>query len=253
MAQQRFCTNCGAQIDADVAFCPACGQATGTIGAAISSTEQGSGQVRLTFYGTGLEALGWGLFLIITSIFIIPAGWGIAAMSRWLVGGVALDDGTRVEFHGRGSQIWGYPILNAAVQFLGVIPLVGAVIAWLVGIRIQLAIWRWFFGEVRLSSPNTNMEFTGEYWPFVGWSLLLILSFITVVGWAWVAAAYLRWIYRNINMGRNQVVFWGTPSEILWRGIVTVLVSIFIITMPWMAVWYIKWFVGNTTLERAPT
>ena len=64
-------------------------------------------------------------------------------------------------------------------------------------------------------------------------------------------AGYLRWAYRNIDMGGDQVVFWSTGLEILWRGIVAALVSILIITMPWMAVWYIKWFVSQTTIERA--
>ena len=53
-------------------------------------------------------------------------------------------------------------------------------------------------------------------------------------------------------MGRDQVVFWGSAWEILWRGVVTLLGSILIITIPWMAVWYLKWFVSNTTIERSP-
>ena len=218
--------------------------------AELSGTEPRSGQVRLTFTGTGLEALVWGLFALILGILIILAGWGIAAISRWLVHSVTLDDGATVEFHGRGSQIWGYYILMFFIQAVSnFIPGLGGVIAWLVNSRIQLAIWQWFFREVHMSDRGT-LVFTGQYWPYVGWSFILLISIFSIVGWAWVMAAYLRWVYRNIDIGGDQVVFWGTGLEILWRGIVTVLVSILIITIPWMAVWYIQWFVSQTTIER---
>jgi hypothetical protein len=56
--------------------------------------------------------------------------------------------------------------------------------------------------------PVGRLAFSGEYWPFLGWLLLFFVSMVTVVGWALVAAAWMRWIYRNVNIGGDRLVFW---------------------------------------------
>ena len=164
---------------------------------------------------------------------------------------MAFTDGTAARFLGSTGPLWRYFVFLGLVgAFTGLVPYVGQLIYFFAAIWIYLAIWRWFFENVMLE-PVGRLAFSGEYWPFLGWLLLLFVSMVTVVGWAWVAAAWMRWIYRDVNIGGDRLVFWGTGWEILWRGIVSALVSIFIITMPWMAIWYIKWFVRSTTLQRA--
>ena len=173
MATDSTCTNCGTRLELEASFCAYCGQATASMAAELSGTGPRSGQVRLTFTGTGLEALGWGLFALILGMLIIPACWGVAAISRWLVHSLTLDNGATVEFHGMGGQLWGYSILMFFIQAVSnLIPRLGGVIAWLVNSRIQLVIWQWFFREVHMSNRG-NLGFTGQYWPYVGWSLLL--------------------------------------------------------------------------------
>ena len=50
--------------------------------------------------------------------------------------------------------------------------------------------------------------------------MLTVLSVITIIGWAWVYAAWMRWICRNIQGTRREVMFIGSGLEFLWRTIV---------------------------------
>jgi len=204
----------------------------------------GGGPINVGFLGTGLQALGNGLLAGILIILIIPYGWGVSLLSNWYVNNLSFSDGRTATFTGRGSQIWYYIFLMLLTSLLNVIPIIGGIIGWLVYIRIQLALVRWFFGHIDLSTGQ-SLLFLGRYWPFVGWYLLFAVSFLTIIGWAWVASAGMRWLCRNVNLGEEHLEFAGTGVEFLWRGIVAVLGSIFIITIPWLAVWYLRWITSN--------
>ena len=65
--------------------------------------------------------------------------------------------------------------------------------------------------------------------PFIGWQLLMYVSVITIIGWAWVITAWMRWICRNISGTRREVVFNGTGLEVLWRTLLFVIGCVFII------------------------
>ena len=80
----------------------------------------------------------------------------------------------------------------------------------------------------------------------VGWYVLLDLSFITIIGWAWVTTALTRWICRNIDGTRREIVFNGTGLEVLWRTIVVAIGCIFIIPIPWVYRWIARWFGSQT-------
>ena len=276
-AQRRFCSNCGTGLSPQAGFCPQCGtavpqaQAPGgpppqpaprpatlpepqvrrpSLAPTPAAPFAGPKQVSLWFTGTGSEALGWGLIYLVLAMLIIPTGWGVAFLAQWFVHNLAFSDGTRAQFEGRGGQIWGYFILIFAISVvLNFVPVIGLVISQLIGVRINLAIIRWFFQNLQLE-PGGFLEFTGSYWPLVGWNLLLVVSFLSIIGWAWVLAALTRWYCRNIYLEGVQVTFLGNGWGFLWRGTVAVLVSMLIITIPWMAVWYLRWIVSNVVIQR---
>ncbi len=176
---------------------------------------------------------------------IIPYGWAVSLLSGWYVNNLAISDGRTATFTGRGSQIWGYYILIFVLGILlGWIPIVGTIIYLLLTMRIHLAVVRWFFSKISLSTGHI-LGFDGTYWPFFGWSLLFMISVYTIIGWAWVIGAVMRWVCRNVTMREEHLEFTGSGLEILWRAIVTALVSILIITAPWMMVWYIRWFISK--------
>ena len=242
---RRFCTNCGTQLPQEATFCSSCGaqvsvQDSGAVGV---GPDQG-GPVALAFLGTGFQALGYGLLAAILMILIIPYGWGVSLLSGWYVNNFAFSDGRTATFTGRGSQIWYYFLIYVLLIFANVIPFIGTIIGWLLALRIQLAVVRWFFSHIQLSTGQ-SLRFEGGYWLFVGWMLLWIFSIYTIIGWAWVASAGMRWLCRNVDMGQEHLEFVGSGVEFLWRGIIVVLGSILIITIPWLAVWYIQWITRN--------
>ena len=78
-------------------------------------------------------------------------------------------------------------------------------------------------GSSRTSPPTGSrsaLSFSGSVWAYLGWTILAVISIITIIGWAWVYAARMRWICRNIEGTRREIVFNGSGLEFLWRAIV---------------------------------
>ncbi len=219
-------------------------------------------KIGIKFKGTGFQALGWGLLAGVLSLLVIPAAWGAVVLWRWFVRNLSFSDGTEASFEGRGGEIWGYYVI--AMLFVFVPQLFRAVedpaaslFVW-IGLPILLlpisaAVWlkiiRWFFSSIRLSC-GTSLSFKGNYGPYLGWTLLVILSVYTIIGWAWASVAMLRWVCRNIEGGSNHLVFIGNGWGLLWRCFVAALASIFIIPAPWMAVWIVRWFSRNMLIRQ---
>jgi len=59
--------------------------------------------------------------------------------------------------------------------------------------------------------------------------LLAAISILTIIGWAWVYVAQLRWMCRHIEGTQRDVTFNATGLEFLWRAVVTALACAFII------------------------
>jgi hypothetical protein len=121
---------------------------------------------------------------------------------------------------------------------------------------VQLVLYwlliKWFIANLGSNGQPLGLRFSGSFWGFLGWSLLAVVSVITIIGWAWVYAAQLRWMGRNIEGTRREVVFNGTGLEFLWRAIVTALLSVFIIPLPWAYRWFTRWLASQTALvERS--
>ena len=75
-----------------------------------------------------------------------------------------------------------------------------------------------------------RLSFEGGYLPYIGWNILLGLSFITIIGWAWVAKFMMQWICRNVR-GTAEFDFTATGLSILWRTLVAVLLTILVCAM----------------------
>jgi len=107
---------------------------------------------------------------------------------------------------------------------------------------------KWFVANLSSDGQPLGLRFSGSFWGFLGWSLLAVLSVITIVGWAWVYVAQIRWMCRHVEGTRRGIVFNGTGLEFLWRGIVTALLSVFIIPLPWAYRWFTRWLASQTRL-----
>ena len=80
---------------------------------------------------------------------------------------------------------------------------------------------RWFARESRLERAAARISFTGSFWAYLGWILLSAISVITIIGWAWVYVARMRWICRNIDGTQRESSSTATGLEFLWRSLVT--------------------------------
>jgi len=272
-----FCGKCGAKLKKvcpkcnfvnpfDYSYCGECGHdltlPSKPISRELSFDETVLAEERrIQFKGTGFQALGWGLLYIVLTLFIIPAAWGAVYLYRWFVRNLSFSDGTKASFEGRGGEVWGYfvfgvllgliPQLSRAVKDPGIAFFVSiglTILLWPISAAVWLKITRWFFSSIRLSC-GTKLSFKGNYGSYLGWGLLFGLSMFTIVGWAWVSVAILRWMCRNIEAEHKQLFFVGNGWGLLWRSFLAVLASILIIPIPWVVVWIVRWYARNMLIK----
>jgi hypothetical protein len=216
--------------------------------------------------------LGRTLLVIIGQIFVIPAPWVMTSFYKWFIEHLELPGQRRAGFTGQPMDIWYVFMGYALVAFYGeyvfdylflLLPLpfgfiyyFGSylwIVTWLLTLFLLLLIIRWVVSHVIWEGQTAQLTFTGGYLPMLGWYVLTLISVITIVGWAWVLAAWIRWMCRHTEGGNRQLVFTGTGLEILWRTIVFALGCSVIIPIPWVLLWITRWYVSQFALssERA--
>ncbi len=115
----------------------------------------------------------------------------------------------------------------------------------LVQSALSWMILRWVMANISSEGRQLQLSFTGEVLPYIGWHLLLAVSAITIIGWAWVITAWMRWVCRNISGTRRDVVFEASGLDVLWRTLVYAIGIALIIPIPWVLRWYAAWFVSQ--------
>jgi hypothetical protein len=228
---------------------------------------QGLPPVPLASYATGL-AIGtpmplgnlsanfpvWGLFwrsllVWLGDLIVVPAPWVSTTYYRFLGTQTALPDGRRFTFSGQPGDIWlvfvGIGVLGLIGQFVPYASLIAA----FVSLALTVLVMRWFCANLGTEDGSVKLTFEGSIWPFIGLNLLLGLSVITIVGWAWVAKAIMQWVCNSVK-GTLAFDFVGSGGAILWRTLVVVLASMLIIPIPWMMRWYAVWMVSQIQVAQ---
>lgn len=196
--------------------------------------------------------LGWCLLLFIGNLLVIPAPWTATGYYRWLFPKVHVPGRPNLSFTGQVGDIWyvfiGLALLGAVGYFadssiqLLAIPL-QAFLSWM--------ILRWAIRNISSNGEPLQLTFEGSVWVSIGWQVLSFLAIFTIIGWAWVMTAWMRWICRNIAGTRREIVFNGTGLQVLWRTLVFGFGCAFIIPIPWVARWYFSWFMRQfAVIER---
>lgn len=193
------------------------------------------------------------LVLFIGILVVIPVPWVIVMYSRWIVSCVGVPQRPNLAFTGRAVDLmWFYALVILSIAA-----------AWTQSQMLNLALsvaefvlyWlliKWFVANLSSDGQPLGLRFSGSFWGFLGWSLLAVLSVITIIGWAWVYVAQIRWMCRHIEGTRRGIVFNATGLEFLWRAIVTALPCLLIIPIPWMYRWFGRWLVSQVALvEKA--
>ncbi len=194
--------------------------------------------------------LGRTLAYIIGMLLVIPAPWVAVWFYRWFVSRIQVPGRPNFSFTGQVGDIWWAFILLALLGLVGAYDPVYQIVAIVLQAVVSWFILRWAVDNLASNGQKIPTVFNGSIWGYIGWQVLLIVSIITIIGWAWVITAMLRWICRNISGSRREILFNGSGLQVLWRSIVLALLCSLIIPIPWMLRWYARWYVSQ--FELAP-
>lgn len=274
--------------------------------------ESGYERVTLEFRGSIAGTFLRYLLLGILTQLIIPTAWGTAILYRRLVGWVRFSDGSSVAFEGRPGQVWGWLALAAGIGYapaiaVGLInndnpillrfdpttlrasldggdPVAGAVHSALsllifpIILYVELMLYRWGIAGIRLGA-GPSLHFTARYTSVLGWYLLTGFSLLTIVGWAWVGTAFLRWFAGRIEGAGVGFEFLGGGWGMLWRlfplylltSLMVLIISIgsviglnlthywwafpilWIIVLGLVLICIIRWLISNTVMVKETT
>lgn len=253
-ADQVFCHSCGAPMAPDLDPAPA---------AFIQPSLGDARRIRQDFTGGALALFGWLLLLTLSLMLIVPAPFAMVAYFRWFLGKCSLDDGSSYRFLGSAGSVW---VLTTIYGLVGLVSLAASIQAkqepaygW-----VQIAIipvnlvLSWFFlrwGVGWTEVLGRRLSFKGSVWGLIGWTLLIYVSVLTIIGWAWGLAGYSDWMAKNVRAPGLQYEFVGKGHEILWRTLVCMLCIFPIVTIPWAFKWYTRWFIQQfeaVETQRAP-
>jgi hypothetical protein len=198
--------------------------------------------------------LGRSLILIIGFLLIVPAPWAATSFYRWFISQVRVPQRPDLGFVGQPMDIWWVFVLLALCTYSGVTGiahihlLLLPVQAWLSWMTVK-----WIVSNISSNGQPLRLSFRGEALHYVGWYVLLNISFITIIGWAWVTTAWTRWIFRNVAGTRRAIIFNASGLEMLWRTLVFAIGCAFIIPIPWVLGWYVRWYVSQIALASRAT
>jgi hypothetical protein len=243
------CPKCASRLSADAALCPRCG-------CPIFEEDR---TFRLAFEGDTIEFAGWLLLAILSAIIVIPLAWTLAAFGRWFARNLRVDPGVNVTFTGTPVEILGWLLLSVLISLIfsllrkEQVPLTVLLPAAVAGgcfqMFIHYSILRWVVGKIELSS-GPPLHFDGTFMGYIGYRILLGLSFITVIGWAWVLSSYYSWVVEHTR-GEGVVLRCEVPAlDVLGRTVAAILCFIPVVTIPWACMWYTRWLVGCMTITR---
>jgi GYF domain 2 len=205
------------------------------------------GSLTADFSAFGL--LGRSIVFVIGILLVIPAPWVTVWFYKYITSHIHVPGRPNFGFAGQPMDIWWALMANALLTYAGATGISFApLLAVIANAFLAWVILRWIVANLTSNGERLPLSFQGSAIGYVGWYLLMMISTITIIGWAWVIAFWMRWNCRNIEGTRREVVFNGSGWQILWRSVVFSLACSLIIPIPWMLRWYGRWFVSQFAL-----
>lgn len=253
------CTTCGADVQPAATFCHQCGAPVAPGEAAVAVAVEES-PVRFTLEASALGLFGRTLLVGLSGILLVPLPWTICWFVNWFAGEVRAGDGRTFDFHGAPQNVWAivtaYVLMILTSAVLGVARDDDPDLAWLVlpdlAINLALFIVGWFFlrwAVNHLEFGGRRWRFAGSLWGFLGWNILFYVSFLTIIGWAWVAVGLYNWMADNVQDAGGKLRFLGAGYQMLWRTIVMALWCVTIIGIPWAIRWFYAWLISQVEVR----
>jgi hypothetical protein len=203
----------------------------------------------------GLWEFGWrSLVFLIGAGLIIPLPWVLVMYCKWIVSCTHVPGRPNLTFEGQPLTIlWWY---LGAIVLIVLLGLTGSryvnALAFVIQVGLYWLALKWLIANIASNGQPLGLSFSGAFWGYLGWNVLAVLSIFTIIGWAWVYTAQLRWICRHIEGTRREAVFKASGLEYLWRCVVTAITCSFIIPIPWVLRWMMRWHASQIELvERA--
>src|SRR5689334_1243918 len=195
----------------------------------------------------------WGLFgrglvYVIGVAFVIPAPWVATWLYGWFVSRIHVPGRPNLSFTGRVGDIWWVFVLLGLSTYIGIYDQTYQIIGFVLQAVLGWLVLRWVLSNLASNGQKLPVAFNGRIWAYIGWQILIPISFITIIGWAWVVTAMVRWICRNISGTRREVVFNASGLQVLWRTLVFVLLCVLIIPIPWILRWFTRWYISQFAL-----
>ena len=185
------------------------------------------------------------------ALLIVPFPWVTAMYCRWIVPCTPVPGRPNLAFTGpdghrplvgtweclpsRSLPRLAKSLLSNSAAFQSLNGAAGIVEMFLYWLAI-----RWFIANISSDGQPLGLRFSGSFWAYFGWRVLAFVSLFTIIGWAWVWTAQMRWMCRHIEGTRRAVLFKATGWGMLIRTLVLGLVSILLIPIPWVMHWYAR-------------
>lgn len=218
-------------------------------------------RITLAFRAGALETFGQTFLYVVLTVLCIPAAWGAANLTGWWAGRTERSDGGRIAFDGRPAEVWGLFLAIVVLDFLpqivrsmtrgdhrgtGMVLVVTLVLLPLI-VAVKLPALRWIVTHLHLE-PGGRARFTATYGGYLGWMFILFASYFTIIGWAWVLTAMVRWLCGHIRGQGWTMEFSGTGWSLLWHSGLWLLGCLPIVTIPWVLRAAYAWFTDHASL-----
>jgi hypothetical protein len=193
--------------------------------------------------------LGWSLLLAFGVALVIPAPWAATYFYRWMAARLHVPGRPNLAFTGQVGDIWYVFVLLGVCSYAGTTghPTIQLLLIPFEGFLSWMTL-RWIAGNLASNGQRLPIVFEGSALTYVGWYVLMFVSTITIIGWAWVIPAWMRWVCRNIGGTHRDVVFNASGLEVLWRSLALGFASLFLIPIPWVLRWYARWYASQFEL-----
>ncbi|MGJ4999161.1 DUF4339 domain-containing protein [Bradyrhizobium sp. HKCCYLS3077] len=192
---------------------------------------------------------GWTVLYVLGQFLVVITPWTAVYLYRYVIERMNVPGRPNLGFSGQPLDIWYVFIAMGVLTYVGlsdsvILNLISTIAPAFLGWMVV----RWIATKLTSNGEPLPLHFEGSPLAYVGWYLLLLVSGITIIGWAWVLAAWMRWICRNVQGSRREIVFTGSGLEVLWRTLAFTFGSILIIPIPWLLRWYSAWYVSQFAL-----